>query len=115
MRGDGGGGASRCGEAGPERTRGGAHGEEEEAASLTGGDAGEELRRRGGATDRGGGAANRRGGGPAGEGKGPDEGQNQRKRGRESCSREELSHGSPERANRGGERRWQWRWRRARV
>ena len=38
------GGAKRCGEAGPERGRGGAHGDEEVAASLTGGDAGEEQR-----------------------------------------------------------------------
>ena len=39
-----GGGARRRGEAGLERGRGGAHGDEEVAASLTGGDAGEEQR-----------------------------------------------------------------------
>ena len=41
-RGDG--GAKRRGEAGPERAGEGAHGDEEVAASLTGGDAGEEQR-----------------------------------------------------------------------
>ena len=65
------GGARRCGEAGPERGRGGAHGDEEVAASLTGGDAGKEQRRTGGATDRGGGAARALAGGPAGKERGP--------------------------------------------
>ena len=49
---DCGGGASWCGEAGPEQAGGGAHGKEEAAASLTGGDAGEERWRRGGKTSR---------------------------------------------------------------
>ena len=66
---------------------------------------GEELRRRGGATDRGGGAANRRGGGPAEEGKGPDEVGNGSRRGRRSFPCEGLSRGSPERPNRGGGQR----------
>ena len=43
-RDDGGGGARRHGEAKPEQGRGGAHGDAEVAASLTGGDAGEERR-----------------------------------------------------------------------
>ena len=43
----------------PERARGGAHGDKEEAASLTGGGAGEERRRGGGATAMGGGGRRR--------------------------------------------------------
>ena len=54
-----GGGARRRGEAGPERGRGGAHGDEEVAANLTGDGAGEERQRRGGATSRGGGGRRR--------------------------------------------------------
>ena len=65
------GGVRRRGEAGPEWAGEGAHGDAKVAARLTGGDADQERRRGGSATDRGGGAANRRGGGPAGEGKGP--------------------------------------------
>ena len=53
------GGASWCGEAGPEPTGECAHGKEEEAASLTGGGAGEERRRGGGATGRDGGGRRR--------------------------------------------------------
>ena len=60
-----GGGARRRGEAGPERGRGGAHGDAEVAARLTSGGAGEERRRTGGATNRGGGAAARRTGAAA--------------------------------------------------
>jgi len=41
------------------------------AASLTGGDAGEEQRRTGGATDKGGGAVRALAGGPAGKERGP--------------------------------------------
>jgi len=58
-RGDGGGGASWCGEAGLEQGRGGAHGDAEVAARLTSGGAGEERRRTGGATSRGGGGRRR--------------------------------------------------------
>ena len=54
-RGDGGG----AGVAGPETGRRCAHGVEGTAASLTGGDAGEERQRRGGVTDRGGGGRRR--------------------------------------------------------
>ena len=47
-----GGGARRHDEAEPKRGRGGTHGDAEVAASLTGGDAGEERRRGGGAMAR---------------------------------------------------------------
>ena len=70
-RGDGGGGASWCGEAGLEQGRGGAHGDAEVAASLTGSDAGEEQRWTGGATDMGGGASRALAGGLAGRGRRP--------------------------------------------
>jgi hypothetical protein len=49
-----GGGARRRGEAGPERGKGGAHGDAEVAVRLTSGGAGEERRRGGGATALGG-------------------------------------------------------------
>ena len=54
-----GGGAKRRNGAGPERESGGAHGEAEVAARLTGGGAGEERRRTGGVTSRGGGGRRR--------------------------------------------------------
>ena len=67
-RGDGGGGARRGGEAGPEQGREGAHRDAEVAAKLTSGGAGEERRRTGGATSRGGGG--RRRSSPALQGRG---------------------------------------------
>ena len=65
------GGARRGGETGPERKRGGAHGVEAVAVSLTDSDAGEVQRRTGGATERGSGAARALTGGPAGKERGP--------------------------------------------